>query len=185
MPTAKRLNVLDFCGENGKVRAASRRACLTYGQLVSFPLGFERGLMRSIIRASSLSRAPRGLAIRALACISLSFLAFHATAKNSGDPKLKSSSVLIVDQSDSSVLYSRNPDVAAPIASITKLMPALPVLDAKQPLDEPIQITEADRGHPKGASSRLTVGRPRARCGPVHLWLMASGTRAAHARGTT
>ena len=57
------------------------------------------------------------------------------------DPKLKSSSVLIIDQSDSSVLYSRNSDVAAPIASITKLMTALVVLDAKQPLDEPLEIT--------------------------------------------
>src|SRR5258708_33577605 len=183
MPTAKRLNVLDFCGENGKVRAASRRACLTYGQLVSFPLGFERGLMRSIIRASSLSRAPRGLAIRALACISLSFLAFHAAAKNSGDPKLKSSSVLIVDQSDSSVLYSRNPDVAAPIASITKLMTALVVLDAKQPLDEPIQITDADRHHPTGAFSRLTGGSTLTRGDLLHVALMASENRAAHALG--
>src|SRR5258708_39085122 len=98
MPTDKRLNVLDFCRENGKVRAASRRACLTYGQLVSFPLGLARGIMRSIIRAASLSRASRGLAIRTLACISLSFLAFHATAKNIGDPQLKSSSVLIENQ---------------------------------------------------------------------------------------
>jgi D-alanyl-D-alanine carboxypeptidase len=49
-----------------------------------------------------------------LACISLSFLAFQATAKNIANPKLKSSSVLVVDQSDSSVLYSRNSDVAAP-----------------------------------------------------------------------
>ena len=72
--------------------------------------------MRSITRASAFSRAPRRLVICALACISLSFLAFQATAKNLGAPKLKSSSVLIVDQSDSSVLYSRNPDVAAPIA---------------------------------------------------------------------
>ncbi|HEY6619671.1 MAG TPA: hypothetical protein VIY68_09015, partial [Steroidobacteraceae bacterium] len=90
--------------------------------------------MRSITRASAFSRAPRRLPVHALACISLSFLAFQATAKNVSAPKLKSSSVLIVDQSDSTVLYSRNPDVAAPIASITKLMTALVVLDAKQPL---------------------------------------------------
>jgi D-alanyl-D-alanine endopeptidase (penicillin-binding protein 7) len=139
--------------------------------------------MRSIIRAASPSRASRGLAIHALACISLSLLAFHASAKNSGDPKLKSSSVLIVDQSDSSVLYSRNPDVAAPIASITKLMTALVVLDANQPLDEPIQITEADRDHPKGAFSRLTVGSTLTRGDLMHVALMASENRAAHALG--
>ena len=56
--------------------------------------------------------------------------------------------MLIIDQSDSSVLYSRNSDVALPIASITKLMTALVVLDAQQPLDEPIRITEADRDLP-------------------------------------
>jgi D-alanyl-D-alanine endopeptidase (penicillin-binding protein 7) len=141
--------------------------------------------MRSIISAS---RSSRRLPIGALACISLSFFAFQATAKsiaakNDGNPKLKSSSVLIVDQSDSSVLYSRNPDVAAPIASITKLMTALVVLDAKQPLDQPIQITEADRDYPKGAFSRLTVGTILTRGDLMHVALMASENRAAHALG--
>jgi D-alanyl-D-alanine endopeptidase (penicillin-binding protein 7) len=110
-------------------------------------------------------------------------LAFHATAKDVGGPKLKSSSVLIVDQSDSSVLYSRNSDVAAPIASITKLMTALVILDAKQPLDEPIRISEADRDLPKSSYSRLTVGTTLTRGDLMHLALMASENRAAHALG--
>src|SRR5258708_6774007 len=109
----------------------------------------ERGLMRSINRTSP-SAAGR-LPIRALASLFLGFLAFQATAKNTGEPKLKSGSVLIVDQSDSTVLYSRNSDVAAPIASITKLMTALVVLDAKQPLDEPIQITAPARHFPQSS----------------------------------
>jgi D-alanyl-D-alanine endopeptidase (penicillin-binding protein 7) len=133
----------------------------------------ESGLMRSINR----------LPIRALASLFLGFLAFQATAKNTGEPKLKSSSVLIVDQSDSSVLYSRNSDVAAPIASITKLMTALVVLDAKQPLDEPIQITAADRDFPKSSFSRLTVGTTLTRGDLMHLALMSSENRAAHALG--
>ena len=122
---------------------------------------------------------------RVLALVSLGFLACQASAKTgaAAGPKLKSGSVLIVDQSDSSVLYSRNPDVAAPIASITKLMTALVVLDAKQPLDEPIQITEADRDHPKGAFSRLTVGTTLTRGDLMHVALMASENRAAHALG--
>jgi serine-type D-Ala-D-Ala endopeptidase (penicillin-binding protein 7) len=94
-----------------------------------------------------------------------------------------SSSVLVVDQSDSSVLYSRHSDVAAPIASITKLMTALVVLDAKQPLDEPIQITEADRDFPKSAFSRLAVGATLTRGDLMHLALMSSENRAAHALG--
>jgi D-alanyl-D-alanine endopeptidase (penicillin-binding protein 7) len=137
--------------------------------------------MRSINRASPPSAAP--LPLRAIAVFFLGFLAFQATAKNIGDPKLKSGSVLIVDQSDSSVLYSRNSDIAAPIASITKLMTALVVLDAKQPLDEPIQITAADRDFPKAAFSRLTVGTTLTRGDLMHLALMSSENRAAHALG--
>jgi len=137
--------------------------------------------MRSISRVSPpvVGRLP----LRALAGLFLGFLAFQATAKNIGDPKLKSGSVLIVDQSDSSVLYSRNSDVAAPIASITKLMTALVVLDANQSLDEPIQITEADRDLPKAAFSRLTVGTTLTRGDLMHLALMSSENRAAHALG--
>ena len=113
----------------------------------------------------------------------LALLAFQANAKPLRDPKLRSSSVLIIDQSDSSVLYSRHSDVPMPIASITKLMTALVVLDARQSLDEPIQITEADRDFPKGGISRLTVGATLTRGDLMHLALMSSENRAAHALG--
>jgi serine-type D-Ala-D-Ala endopeptidase (penicillin-binding protein 7) len=124
------------------------------------------------------------LPLRAGAALILTVLALHAAASPIHDPKLKSSSVLIIDQSDSSVLYSRHSDVAMPIASITKLMTALVVLDAKQPLDEPIQITEADRDLPKASFSRLTVGTTLTRGDLMHLALMASENRAAHALGS-
>jgi D-alanyl-D-alanine endopeptidase (penicillin-binding protein 7) len=121
---------------------------------------------------------------RAMAGLFLTVLAFQAGATANHDPRLKSSSVLIIDQSDSSVLYSRNSDVALPIASITKLMTALVVLDARQPLDEPIQITEADRDLPKASFSRLAVGTVLSRGDLMHLALMASENRAAHALGS-
>jgi len=124
------------------------------------------------------------LPLRAGAGLILIVLALHAAASPIRDPKLKSSSVLIIDQSDSSVLYSRHSDVAMPIASITKLMTALVVLDAKQPLDEPILITEADRDLPKASFSRLTVGTTLSRGDLMHLALMASENRAAHALGS-
>jgi D-alanyl-D-alanine endopeptidase (penicillin-binding protein 7) len=158
-------------------------ASLTYGVLQLFRQSIESRLMRSIHRESSSLPAARFLAIRASAGIFLGILAFSATAKDIGDPKLKSGSVLIVDQKDSSVLYARHSDVAAPIASITKLMTALVVLDAKQPLDEPIEITEADRDFPKAAFSRLTVGATLTRGDLMHLALMSSENRAAHALG--
>jgi D-alanyl-D-alanine endopeptidase (penicillin-binding protein 7) len=142
------------------------------------------------------SRQP-STALRAIAGLFLAILAMQASAKvirtpakAARDPaklvrdlRLKSSSVLIMDASDSSVLYSRHSDVPMPIASITKLMTALVVLDANQPLDEPIQITDADRDFPKGGFSRLTVGTTLTRGDLMHLALMSSENRAAHALG--
>jgi D-alanyl-D-alanine endopeptidase (penicillin-binding protein 7) len=119
----------------------------------------------------------------AIAGLLLAFGAMTAAAQPTLFPKLKSSSVLVVDQSDSAVLYSRHADVAAPIASITKLMTALVVLDAKQPLDQPITITQAETDLPRGGLSRLSVGTVLSRGDLMHLALMSSENRAAHALG--
>jgi D-alanyl-D-alanine endopeptidase (penicillin-binding protein 7) len=126
---------------------------------------------------------PGRYAPAALAGILLTVCALSATAKPMPAPKLKSSSVLIFDPSDASVLYSRNSDVAAPIASITKLMTALVVLDAKQPLNELLEITQAEQDLPKGGISRLAVGTVLTRGDLMHLALMSSENRAAHALG--
>jgi D-alanyl-D-alanine endopeptidase (penicillin-binding protein 7) len=96
---------------------------------------------------------------------------------------LRSASALVLDASHSSVLYARKADVSAPIASITKLMTALVVADAGLPLDEPIQLTTEDRIIGKGASSRLVLGTTLTRGDLIHLALMSSENRAAHALG--
>jgi D-alanyl-D-alanine endopeptidase (penicillin-binding protein 7) len=130
-----------------------------------------------------MAQSNRQLVARALTGILLISAAFSALGKESADPKLKSGSVLILDQDHSTVLYSRNSDVAAPIASITKLMTALVVLDAKQPLNEPLQINADDRDLPKTSFSRLALGTTLSRGDLMHLALMASENRAAHALG--
>jgi D-alanyl-D-alanine endopeptidase (penicillin-binding protein 7) len=99
------------------------------------------------------------------------------------DPGLKSAAAYVVDQGDSSVWYAHNASVASPIASITKLMTALVVADAQQPLDEVLQITAEDRAIGKGASSRLAIGTKLTRGDLLHLALMSSENRAAHALG--
>jgi D-alanyl-D-alanine endopeptidase (penicillin-binding protein 7) len=129
------------------------------------------------------NRGPRA-AVTVLVGTLLTALTLTAAAKPALSPKLKSSSVLIIDPSDSSVLYSRNSDVAAPIASITKLMTALVVLDAHQPMGEWLEITRAETELPKTNISRLTVGTVLTRGDLMHLALMASENRAAHALGT-
>jgi D-alanyl-D-alanine endopeptidase (penicillin-binding protein 7) len=98
-------------------------------------------------------------------------------------PEIKSSAVLVVDEADSSVLLSKNADVAMPIASITKLMTALVVLEAGQALDEPLKITLDDRNIDRSAPSRLTVGATLTRAELLHLALMSSENRAANALG--
>ena len=100
-------------------------------------------------------------------------------------PALRSSAALVLDATHSSVLYSRRSDVAVPIASITKLMTALVMMEAGQPLDEPIEITPDDRSVRRGAVSRLAPGTTLARGELLHLALMASENRAAHALGRT
>jgi D-alanyl-D-alanine endopeptidase (penicillin-binding protein 7) len=100
-----------------------------------------------------------------------------------GKPDLKSNSALIIDESTSAVLYSKQAEVAQPIASITKLMTALVVLDAQQPLDEKIEITNADRDLERNSTSRLTPGAKLNRGDLLHLALMSSENRAAHALG--
>jgi serine-type D-Ala-D-Ala endopeptidase (penicillin-binding protein 7) len=114
--------------------------------------------------------------------------ALHAvpssTAKTTvNGPGVRSSSALVVDVTHSSILYARNPDTPLPIASITKLITALVVLDAGLPLDERIELTKADRTLGKGAYSRLPYGTKLSRGDLMHLALMSSDNRAANAIG--
>jgi D-alanyl-D-alanine endopeptidase (penicillin-binding protein 7) len=102
-------------------------------------------------------------------------------AKVGGALNLKSTSVLVLDQTGQRVLYAKNVEWVVPIASITKLMTALVVLDAGLPLDEPITISKEDRDGLKGTRSRLAVGMTVTRDDLLRLALMASENRAAAA----
>ena len=96
---------------------------------------------------------------------------------------LRSNVVFVQDLNSKAVLYSRNEQVVRPIASITKLMTAVIVVDAKLPMNEVIQITQADVDVVKHSRSRLAVGAKHTRGDLMHLALMSSENRAAHALG--
>lgn len=96
---------------------------------------------------------------------------------------LKSSVALVLDQDTNEVLFSKNPDAVLPIASITKLMTALVVVEAQQSLDDTLTITQDDVDTEKHSSSRLAVGTRLSRGEMLHLALMSSENRAAHALG--
>lgn len=98
---------------------------------------------------------------------------------------LRSAVALVVDQKTGEALYAKNPDVQTPIASITKLMTAVVVLDAGLSMSEPITITEADVDHLKHSSSRVPVGTTLTRGELLHLALIASENRAAAALART
>lgn len=96
---------------------------------------------------------------------------------------LKSSVAYVLDQDTNEVLFSKNPQAVLPIASITKLMTALVVVEAGLSLDEKLTVTDEDIDNEKFTRSRLAVGTTLTRGDMLHLALMASENRAAHALG--
>ena len=96
---------------------------------------------------------------------------------------LGSSSALVIDQSTGHPLFEKSPDAVLPIASISKLMTSMVVLDAKLDMQEVISIGEADVDTLKGTRSRLPVGTTMTRETEMLLALMSSENRAANALG--
>lgn len=102
-----------------------------------------------------------------------------------GPLKLASSVAMIVDQSSGKTIYSHNGSNQAPIASITKLMTAMVLLDAHLNMEEAITVTEEDVDSLRNSSSRLRVGSTLPRQEMLQIALMASENRAASALART
>jgi serine-type D-Ala-D-Ala endopeptidase (penicillin-binding protein 7) len=96
---------------------------------------------------------------------------------------LKSSAAFVLDQDTNEVLFSKNAGAVLPIASITKLMTALVVMEAGQPLDEMLEVSSEDMDTEKRSRSRLSLAGSLPRRELLHLALMASENRAAHTLG--
>lgn len=95
--------------------------------------------------------------------------------------QLHSEVAFVQDLDSSTVLYDQNSDEARPIASISKLMTALVVAEAKLPMDEILTIADEDVDRVRYSRSRLAVGTRLSRADMLHLALMSSENRAAHA----
>jgi D-alanyl-D-alanine endopeptidase (penicillin-binding protein 7) len=104
-----------------------------------------------------------------------------ASFQPASNPRLHSSIALIYDEQSQRSLYTKNSDAITPIASITKLMTAMVVLDSEPDLDEVISVNIADMDFLKGTHSRLGVGTTFTRCEMLRLALMSSENRAAAA----
>jgi D-alanyl-D-alanine endopeptidase (penicillin-binding protein 7) len=110
----------------------------------------------------------------------------RTTAFEYEDPinlSVKSGAALVIDLEEGQSVYEKNPGLVMPIASITKLMTSMVVLDAQLPMDEQIMITDDDLDDWKGTRSRLPVGAVLTRRELLRLALMASENSAAAALG--
>jgi D-alanyl-D-alanine endopeptidase (penicillin-binding protein 7) len=102
-----------------------------------------------------------------------------------GRLRLRSSCAVILDQEKGAVLYAKNATTPAPIASLTKLMTAMVILDSSLPMDEPITIREEDVDTLRHSRSHLPVGWTLPRGELLQLALMSSENRAANALART
>ncbi len=130
---------------------------------------------KRVVQASAMTAAPLRASFGQMAGL-----------RGTSDPlDLHSSVALVIDQETREVLLSKNDQAVLPIASLTKLMTGLVISDAQLSMTEMIAITQADVDTEKGSSSRLAVGSVLSRGDLLHLALMSSENRAAHALGRT
>ena len=113
---------------------------------------------------------------------------FSASSKSSSGflerrdvPNLSSAAFVVANHRTGEVISERNGNRVMPIASLTKLMTALVVLDANLRLNEMLTVTNADIDRIKGTGSRLAIGSRLSRAEMLHIALMSSENRAASA----
>ncbi|MBP8305847.1 MAG: D-alanyl-D-alanine endopeptidase [Burkholderiaceae bacterium] len=151
---------------SGKARASSLAQARTLPKTAR-----GRALLREQMLAASRDAEPARLSVG------------QATGLHAVDDPLdlRSSVALVTDQRTGEVLLSKNPNAVLPIASITKVMTSLVVLDAQLPLAETVEINAEDIDTEKGSRSRLRPGTRLTRAELLQLALMSSENRAAHA----
>lgn len=135
------------------------------------------------VARSFAARRPHSVVMKA-AAVDTSFGAL-AGLNSRDELGLRANVALVVDQDTNEVLFSKNDSAVLPIASLTKLMTGLLISEAKLPMDEEIAITQDDVDTEKFTGSRLRVGSVLTRGELMHLALMSSENRAAHALGRT
>ncbi|MGH8856407.1 MAG: D-alanyl-D-alanine carboxypeptidase family protein, partial [Telluria sp.] len=142
---------------------------------VEFVRGKRKVTYQLARRAGAAARAP-AYAHRTVADV--------AGLRGTSDPlSLRSSVAFVLDQNSAEVLFEKNANIALPIASITKLMTGLVVVQAHQDLEETLRISDDDVDRHKYSSSRLPVGARMTRRELLHIALMSSENRAESALG--
>jgi D-alanyl-D-alanine endopeptidase (penicillin-binding protein 7) len=135
------------------------------------------GLKSSTVKPSNAPQA------RSTAGVAVAGVAAAGVATAGSISAVRSNVVLVQDLSSNTTLFSRNDEIARPIASITKLMTAIVIVDANQSMSDMIEVTTSDIDTVKHSRSRLPVGTKLSRSDMMHLALMSSENRAANALG--
>ena len=166
-----------------KRKATKAKRTTKRKEMASAPANGQRMVRR--VRTVKGKRVVTYHPVRTAAVAAAALTAGDAAGLNkTSDPlSLRSNVAYVVDQNSAEVLFEKNADVALPIASITKLMTGMVVMDAKQDLDEVLRVTDADVDRLKYSSSRLPVGARMTRRELLHITLMSSENRAASALG--
>ena len=154
----------------------------TASSKVSKPAKTKKASIRHTIRKRSAKAGPRKVSMRRSLAPAAPVNA-RPEVDHLGLPMLRSSAFIVQNQDTGEVLLEKKSDTVVPIASITKLMTAMVVLDGGQSLSEEIVITTDDLDALKGTGSRLAIGTRLTREQLLHLALMSSENRAASALG--
>lgn len=186
------LKIFGFLALSAALAAPAANAVTTKRTIVKKPHAAKTTASKKVVSARKSVRftaATKSKTIlRAAAVVVPAKLSFGQMAGLHGAQDLldlKSSVALVIDQDTREVLFSKNDHAVLPIASLTKLMTGVIISGAKLPLDEMITVTQDDVDTEKGSSSRLRVGTTLTRGELLHLALMSSENRAAHALGRT
>ena len=200
MPTQRLTSVFNFLGTSRWAKALASSVTVAFlGSLMAMPLSVQAQNAKS----NSKKRAPVSVAkadkkkkstvaknsnkkVVAKAVPQRPSFGQLAGLHTAADPlDLRSSVALVIDQDTREVLFRKNDNAVLPIASLTKLMTGLVISEGNLSMSEMITITQADVDTEKGSSSRLAVGSVLSRGDLLHLALMSSENRAAHALGRT
>ncbi len=185
-PTTRRTRVSKTTSRSAavvKVTATKTKAARTPRSINARQNTAHRGNARVRNLLGTQGTVPAATLAQTTSAVAARPLVVSANTSRADAASLRSNVAYVQDLETSTVLFSKNGATVAPIASISKLMTALVVIDANQPLDQILEITHHDVDRLRNAPSRLNVGTKLTRADMLHLALMSSENRAANALG--
>ena len=163
--------------------AATKKKAHAHAKVSKPSLAAARGASKTTPHAAKRGKGEQVASVVRVEPARPSFGQLYGLHNTADSLDLKSSVALVLDQDTNEVLFSKNSQAVLPIASITKLMTAVVVTEARLPMGEMLTVSQDDVDTEKFSRSRLKIGTQLNREEMLHLALMSSENRAAHALG--